>query len=838
MKYFRMTILFSFLFCSMVLSQEDMVGHWTFDDPMNLTAAEVGNALVLTGTHEAVDGPTPDDGAVRIGVGSYYVLPHGLQPASGEQRVNEFSLVMDIKIPTLGRWYCMYQTDLTNTDDGEWFINPGGSMGVGATGYTDALFRENEWFRIGIAVKNGSRYDYYVDGARALAGSPGDVDGRFSLAPAVLLFADQNGEDNQLDVADVKLFSRALSDSEMAALGGYEHEIIPPPAEDIPIPYLQTPTPTSIYVCWHSAAGLESVVEYGPTEALGITASGDAHQFNPSTVWHTVKLTGLEPETFYYYRVRTDTVVSEIYRFKTPPPDGQDSGHIRFAVFGDNRTEPDVFAWVVNKLKEKAQALYGENIEEHLNLIFDVGDIVTSGNVLHQYRDEYFEPLNSVSPYVPTMVSIGNHEGEAQYYYDYMKYEDLGGTEGEKYYSFRLGRVLFVAINSNRQLRNDAQIAWLDNLLQSAQEDDTIDWIFAFCHHPGHSEIWPDGNTSYVQNRVIPTLKKYSKVDMLSYGHSHNYERGAVPDGNLRLMLDGGAGSALDRWRMYSNQQDYPEIQRAFDHYCYTIVDIDIAAKKYKATTYSMGHPDKPLDNEIIDQFIRDKANETPPDRPEPLSPLNGSAQKPPFFLQAAHYDGKYEIMSSHFQVTTVQGNYDDPVIDEIRDYENIYGDTGAPNYDPIDLNKGIDLEKFMITGVNLEDGVTYWWRVRYRDRNLQWSEWSDEFSFTIGSTTGVEEKQGALPRESRLYANFPNPFNPETAIEFDLARAGRVLLQVFDTNGRLVRTLVDEDLPGGNHNLTWNGKDESGLPLPSGVYFYHLSVPGYEKTLKAVLVK
>ncbi len=828
-----------FLSIQYTFSQDDLVGHWTFDDPNNLTHADVGSNLVLSGSQTSITGPTADDGAVNIGVGSYYVLPHGMPASGGGNRVNEFTLVMDVRIPSLGQWYCMYQTDLTNTDDGEWFINPSGSMGVGATGYTENLFKPGEWYRIAVAVKNGSRYDYYLDGQKALLGSAGNIDERFSLNTAVLLFADENGEDNPIDVADVKLFSRALTDTEMADLGGYGHKIIEPekPGEGPVLTYLQTPTPTSVYVCWHSSAGTESIVEYGTTEGLGNTKTGDVHVFDDATIWHWVKLEGLTPETVYYYKAITDTAESEIMRLKTQPVDDISSGHIRFAVTGDNRTEPTVFLRTVESMKAKAAELYGNNVEDDLNLIIDVGDIVTSGGVLSQYKREYFNPLAPISGNVPVMVSIGNHEGESPLYYDYMKYEDIGGTEGEKYCSFRIGPVLFVAINSNYQLHNATQIQWLDNLLSAAQEDTSIDWIFTFCHHPGHSEIWPDGNTGYVQSQVIPTLEKYSKVDMLMYGHSHNYERGAVRDSNLRLMLSGGAGSALDRWGMYSNQRDYPEIQKAFDYYGYTIFDIDIESKTYHAVSYGLGNTDKVMDNQIIDKFVRDKSDLIPPETPDLVLPIPGAGIKPPINLEAAHYSGDFDIMSSQFQVRADDGSYDEPVIDAKRDFEDVYG--VIADLTPIDKNEGIDLSKYMLSGVGLNDGSTYWWRVRYRDKNLQWSDWSEERSFSVNSSTKVEERgDGAVVKETRLYANYPNPFNPTTSIQFDIAKMGHVRMDIYNINGRLVKKLIDRDMPAGQYSVVWDGINEDGQKLASGIYFYRLSAKDYYNIKRAVLIK
>jgi len=825
------------LIANAVVAQEGLVGHWTFDDPNNLKKAETGNDLILFGNHTAVTGPETGNGAVNIGIGSYYICPHGISANGGGDMVNDFTIVMDIKIPQPGRWYCLYQTTPTNSNDGDWFINPSGQIGVGATGYTEALIKPNEWYRLAISVKNGTRYDYYFDGQRALQGNPGSIDGRFALGTTVLFFADNNQEDNPLNVADIKIFSRSLSNDEIKNLGGYGHVI----EGEAPTPlytYLQTPTPTSIYVCWHENSSMESIVEYGTTEALGKTQTGEAHKFFDSRIWHWVKLIDLEPETVYYYRVITDTVVSDIKRFKSQPRNNQNSGHVRFAVLGDNRTEPPVFSWVIENLRNKVIELYGGNIEDNLNVLLDVGDIVTNGNNLPEYAREYFTPLSLISGNIPIMVSIGNHEREADHYYHYMKYEDIGGTEGEKYYSFRINRVLFVAINSNWQLRNDTQIQWLDGLLNAAQNDDSIDWIFAFCHHPGHSEIWPDGNTAYVQERVIPILNKYSKVDMLMYGHSHNYERGAMQNGNLRLMLNGGAGSALDRWRMYANQQDYPEIQKAYDHYCYTIFDIDIAAKKYTATSFSLGHPDKYLDNEVIDQFVRDKSGTAAPGQPTLSKPQNGSALDAPITLEASSFSGSYPIMSSHFQITTRQGDYSSPVIDLIRDFENIYWDTGAPDYLPIDLNEGIDLTTLTLNETEVQVDSTYWWRVRYRDRNLQWSDWSEEASFTVGTSSKVEDTKTGMIRENKLYPNYPNPFNPTTNIKFDLANKRHVELRIFNVNGRIVRTLVNSTLPAGEHSVTWNGRDEQGNSVPSGTYFYKINCNEFSDIQKAVLIK
>ncbi len=815
---------------SMQQFPDGLVGRWTFNNASDLTKAAIGNPLLLTGSHTAVEGPSDTSGAVRIGIGSYYSLEHGIAPNGGGSKVNSYTIVMDIKIPMTGQWYALYQTSPTNTNDGDWFVNLNANIGIAATGYTSSTLKPGDWYRIAISVSNGNRHDYYIDGEKALSGIPGSVDGRFSLDPKVLFFADENNEDNTLDVADIKIFSRDLSDAEMQELGGYEHTVEIIKSESSP--YLQSPTPTSVYICW-AYIGDNPSTEYGLTPSLGnqvipetITINGGDTYLN----WFAAKLENLKPSTTYYYQVKTDSTISEIYKFRTQPVDNDSTEHIRFAIYGDSRTVPQIFREINDSLMSTALSLYGENIEEDLNLVFDVGDIVTSGGVLSQYIPEYFNPTSSISTSVPFMVSIGNHESESPHYYKFMKYEDFGGAEGEKYYSFRIGRVLFIGLNSNWQLRNDTQIEWLDQVLTKAQNDDTIEWIFAFHHHPGHSELWPDGNTAYVQDRIIPTLAKYSKFDMLTYGHSHNYERGTALNSGFRLMLSGGAASALDRWEMYNNQQNYPEIQKSFDHHCYSIVDIDVANKFYEVTSYSLGNPQNPLGNKVIDHFIRDKKNETPPVTPSITQPVQDTQVEPPFALNASDYSGTYELMTSQFQVTSTQGNYDAPILDVKRDYEDIYGTPQPPDYMPVDLNAGIDLTEYV---VNENTFGEVWARVRYRDKNLQWSSWSPEISFQVKNPNSVEKDESIIVNEYKLYSNYPNPFNPTTTIQFDLPEASFVTLRVYNSLGELVEELENGRMSAGRYTKIFDASK-----LSSGIYFYKLKANNFVDISKMTLLK
>jgi hypothetical protein len=88
------------------------------------------------------------------------------------------------------------------------------------------------------------------------------------------------------------------------------------------------------------------------------------------------------------------------------------------------------------------------------------------------------------------------------------------------------------------------------------------------------------------------------------------------------------------------------------------------------------------------------------------------------------------------------------------------------------------------------------------------------------------------------LYQNVPNPFNPTTTIRFTVRDAGYVSLQVFDAGGRAVRTLVDDRVASGTHEVRWDGGNERGERVSSGVYFYRLTALGVSQTKKMVLLK
>lgn len=89
-----------------------------------------------------------------------------------------------------------------------------------------------------------------------------------------------------------------------------------------------------------------------------------------------------------------------------------------------------------------------------------------------------------------------------------------------------------------------------------------------------------------------------------------------------------------------------------------------------------------------------------------------------------------------------------------------------------------------------------------------------------------------------RFGQNTPNPFNPQTTIEFTTSKAAHVALRVYDPVGRLVRQLVDERRDPGSYKVVWDGRNASGVRVASGTYFYELHQGAEVTTRNAVVIK
>ena len=132
--------------------------------------------------------------------------------------------------------------------------------------------------------------------------------------------------------------------------------------------------------------------------------------------------------------------------------------------------------------------------------------------------------------------------------------------------------------------------------------------------------------------------------------------------------------------------------------------------------------------------------------------------------------------------------------------------------------------EEYLFTDEDVVPGSTYVYRILVVDRE--------------GERILFETEPVDVPSVPLTLSNHPNPFNPSTVIEYTLPSQGRVLISIYDVNGKLVRRLVDRDIEAGDYSVVWNGLDDRKSAQPSGIYFCRLIQGKTEVTSKLVLLR
>lgn len=113
------------------------------------------------------------------------------------------------------------------------------------------------------------------------------------------------------------------------------------------------------------------------------------------------------------------------------------------------------------------------------------------------------------------------------------------------------------------------------------------------------------------------------------------------------------------------------------------------------------------------------------------------------------------------------------------------------------------------------------------------------DLAFEITSTYGTDVPEDEVTEPRSTLRSVPNPFNPRTTLEYVVPTGGgRVTIEVFGVNGRLIRTLVDEEQAAGRQTVEWDGRDGDGNALPTGVYLAKLVAPGLSEEAKMILLK
>jgi len=295
-------------------------------------------------------------------------------------------------------------------------------------------------------------------------------------------------------------------------------------------PYLQNMTTTSTIVRWRTDISNQSAVHYGtsPANLTNVVSN------TGNTTEHSVKITGLQPNTIYYYGVGTPSgyVVGgdADHYFKTSPNEG-DEGDYRFWVLGDCGTAN-------NNQRAVRNAYYNFNGNTHTDGILMLGDNAYNDGTDNEYQYAIFQNMyEDILKNTVMWSTRGNHERNADVYYDIYDFPTNGEAGGmasgsEAYYSFDYGNIHIVSLDSyvSNRSSNGAMLTWLENDLAST----TQKWIVTIWHHPPYSKGSHDSDTEgrmvEMRQNAVPILEEYG-VDLMLSGHSHSYERSYLMKG-------------------------------------------------------------------------------------------------------------------------------------------------------------------------------------------------------------------------------------------------------------------------------------------------------------------
>ncbi len=176
--------------------------------------------------------------------------------------------------------------------------------------------------------------------------------------------------------------------------------------------------------------------------------------------------------------------------------------------------------------RDKIIEKYGENVEEHIQLIINDGDQVDMGT-LDQYENMHLKPSALLSGNIPIMTTVGNHEtygtlglsaDHDHFFYDDMRYSGIISPGGEDYYSYQRNNIVFVHLSSEHP--TDEQEAWVQQIV-TVRVDPSVNFLISIGTVPIHAEQYVGDISEYIRSRIIPILAQTEKSTLFISGHHH-----------------------------------------------------------------------------------------------------------------------------------------------------------------------------------------------------------------------------------------------------------------------------------------------------------------------------
>lgn len=306
-------------------------------------------------------------------------------------------------------------------------------------------------------------------------------------------------------------------------------------------PYVQWVTDSSFYILWETSAPGKGIVLLTEMETNSIRpALKTVATETGSNLMHEMAVTGLHKGNSYYYQVLCvnqagDTLQGPLTAIRIPDYDRQP---VTFAVVGDTQNYPLVWGRIAQLIAR-----------ERPTFLLHVGDLVQYGPHKDDWTEEFFKPAADLFSHYPIYPTIGNHEMQHPYYFQYFH---LGGDE--YFYTVKKGNVLLIFIDTNKDiLPGSRQYKMLEEVLASSRET----WKIVLHHHPiyvsfeeTNSMKLPEGDLNIIHLRQL--YEDYG-VDVVLNGHMHQYER-TEPifrekidrEKGVVYITTGGGGGTLD----------------------------------------------------------------------------------------------------------------------------------------------------------------------------------------------------------------------------------------------------------------------------------------------------
>jgi len=313
-------------------------------------------------------------------------------------------------------------------------------------------------------------------------------------------------------------------------------------------PYIQSPDQNSVIIAFNTATSGIGHVKWGTTSGTLSNTVSDVS----ATQTHGLSITGLQPNTKYYYQAFLDTTAqSDVEYFYTAKPDN--IRQMDFVVYGDCG---------FNSSQEDSISAHMAQIPHDFGIV--VGDVdQLFGN---NYDVNYFPHYTSMTKNVCHFTTIGNHDTLTNQtnYTDafYLPHNNPGNTE--LYYSFTWGNAKFIALDGNIDCTvGSAQYNWFESQLKCNNSE----WVFVFFHQPPWTNAWDisydipfqywyqyQGNVD-MRTSLVPLFEQYH-VDAILNGHAHDYQRGQY--NGVHYFIAGGGGTSTPDTHTNSNS---PNIQ-------------------------------------------------------------------------------------------------------------------------------------------------------------------------------------------------------------------------------------------------------------------------------------